>query len=248
MSTRVAPRLGKYTIAIGSVLLVVGILGIIFTIHLVGTKLTGWDLIPSFVVSGLGLGTVIAPLLNIILAGVPGKDAGSASGVLTTFQQLGGAIGVAVVGVVFFGLLSSRAPARSRDGHSAAAVAARGGERVPRRRRDAAIAHFTTCFKKQASSSDPSAPIPGCSTTGHADPVNAAFASAAQAALGRVFVTSVERILFFNVGFWSLTGILSMLLPRASTTAGSGSRARRLDMATSCQASRSGSSRGRARG
>ena len=111
MSTRVAPRLGKYTIAIGSVFLVVGILGIIFTIHLVGTKVTGWDLIPSFIVSGLGLGTVIAPLLNIILAGVPGKDAGSASGVLTTFQQLGGAIGVAVVGVVFFGLLSSRAPA-----------------------------------------------------------------------------------------------------------------------------------------
>ena len=41
-----------------------------------------------------------------------------------------------------------------------------------------------------------------------------AFASAAQVALGRVFVTSVERILFFNVGFWALTGILSMLLPR----------------------------------
>jgi hypothetical protein len=45
--------------------------------------------------------------------------------------------------------------------------------------------------------------------------VNAAFASAAQVALGRVFVTSVERILFFNVGFWTLTGLLSMLLPRA---------------------------------
>ncbi len=89
----------------------IGILGIMFTIHLVGTKLTGWDLIPILLVSGLGLGTVIAPLLNIILAGVPGRDAGSASGVLTTFQQLGGAIGVAVVGVVFFGLLSSRAPA-----------------------------------------------------------------------------------------------------------------------------------------
>ena len=64
--------------------------------------------------SGLGLGTVIAPLLNIILAGVPGRDAGSASGVLTTFQQLGGAIGVAIVGVVFFGLLSSRAASCGR--------------------------------------------------------------------------------------------------------------------------------------
>jgi hypothetical protein len=44
--------------------------------------------------------------------------------------------------------------------------------------------------------------------------VSAAFSTAAQQALGRDFVTSVERILFFNVGFWALTGLLSMLLPR----------------------------------
>src|SRR5579863_2463116 len=213
MSTRVAPRLGKYTIAIGSALLVIGILGVIGTLHLQGTKVTGWDLIPSFIVSGLGLGTVIAPLLNIILAGVPGRDAGSASGVLTTFQQLGGAIGVAVVGVVFFGLLSSRAPS------SLATVTPQlqsqlAAANVPAPAIQSAIATFTTCFEEQASSSDPSAPIPGCSTNG-TGPVAAAFAGAAQVALGRVFVTSVERILFFNVGFWFLTGLLSMLLPRA---------------------------------
>ena len=46
--------------------------------------------------------------------------------------------------------------------------------------------------------------------------------SAAQVALGRVFVTSVERILFFNVGFWFLTGVLSMLLPRAKPRAAPG--------------------------
>jgi EmrB/QacA subfamily drug resistance transporter len=217
MSTRVAPRLGKYTIAIGSVLLVVGMLGLILTLHLAGTGVTGWVLIPAFVVSGLGLGTVIAPLLNIILAGVPGKDAGSASGVLTTFQQLGGAIGVAVVGVVFFGLLSSRAPDAintvTPQLHTQLAAA-----NVSPPASDAAIAKFTVCFKKLASASDPTAPIPGCPTAGStssSNPVDAAFARAAQAALGRDFVTSVERILFFNVGFWALTGILSMLLPRA---------------------------------
>ena len=217
MSTRVAPRLGKYTIAIGSVLLVVGMLGLILTLHLAGTGVTGWVLIPAFVVSELGLGTVIAPLLNIILAGVPGKDAGSASGVLTTFQQLGGAIGVAVVGVVFFGLLSSRAPDAintvTPQLHAQLAAA-----NVSPPASDAAIAKFTVCFKKLASASDPTAPIPGCPTaasTSSSNPVDAAFATAAQAALGRDFVTSVERILFFNVGFWALTGILSMLLPRA---------------------------------
>jgi EmrB/QacA subfamily drug resistance transporter len=212
MSTRVAPRLGKYTIAIGSTLLVIGMLGVIGTLHLEGTKLTGWDLIPAFVVSGLGLGTVIAPLLNIILAGVPGRDAGSASGVLTTFQQLGGAIGVAVVGVVFFGLLSSRAP-EAINTVTPQLQAQLAAANLPQPAAQAAIAKFTTCFKEQASSSDPSAPIPGCTTTA-TGPTAAAFATAARTALGRDFVSSVERILFFNVGFWALTGLLSMLLPR----------------------------------
>jgi EmrB/QacA subfamily drug resistance transporter len=213
MSTRVAPRLGKWTIAIGSSLLVIGILGVILTLQIVGTSVTGWDLIPSFLISGLGLGTVIAPLLNIILAGVPGRDAGSASGVLTTFQQLGGAIGVAVVGVVFFGLLSSRAPV------AVATVTPQlqsqlASAQLPPPVADAAIAKFTTCFKELASSSDPTAPIPGCRFTSTNPAVSHAFSEAASIALSRDFVTSVERILFFNVGFWALTGLLSMLLPR----------------------------------
>ncbi len=216
MSTRVAPRLGKWTIAIGSVLLVVGILGIMLTLHLAGTSVTGWDLIPSFLVSGLGLGTVIAPLLNIILAGVPGRDAGSASGVLTTFQQLGGAIGVAVVGVVFFGLLSSRATTAiaTVTPQLQSQLAAAG---VPAPQSQAEIATFTRCFKALAASSDPTQPIPGCpaaSTAPTTNPVTNAFNSAASVALGRTFVSSVERILLFNVGFWALTGILSMFLPR----------------------------------
>ena len=214
MSTRVAPRLGKWTIAIGSSLLVIGMLGLILTLHLRGTNVTSYDLIPTFVISGLGLGTVIAPLLNIILAGVPGRDAGSASGVLTTFQQLGGAIGVAVVGVVFFGLLSSRAPtavATITPQLQAQLAAAH----VPPAQANAEIATFTQCFKEQAASSDPSQPIPGCQMPSTApSQVSAAFSTAAQQALGRDFVTSVERILFFNVGFWALTGLLSMLLPR----------------------------------
>ncbi|MGH7722294.1 MAG: MFS transporter [Candidatus Dormibacteria bacterium] len=216
MSSRFAPRLGKWTIAIGSTLLTIGVLGVIGTLHLEGANLNGWELIPSFLVSGLGLGTVIAPLLTIILAGVPGRDAGSASGVLTTFQQLGGAIGVAVVGVVFFGLLSSRATDAlatvTPQLHSQLAAA-----QLPPSRADAAISSFSVCFKERASSSDPTAPIRGCpsaGTTTASNPVSSAFAKAARLALARDFVTTVERILFFDVGFWALTGVLSMLLPR----------------------------------
>ena len=218
MSTRVAPRLGKWTIAIGAALLVAGMLGVMLTLHLRGTSVSSWDLIPAFLISGLGLGTVIAPLLNIILAGVPGRDAGSASGVLTTFQQLGGAVGVAIVGVVFFSLLSGRAA--TAVGTVTPQVRAQlAAANLPPAQVEGTVSTFTRCFKAEASSSDPTQPIAGCpsvSSSPHSSPtpVPSILANAAHTALGRDFVTSVERILFFNVGFWTLTGILSMFLPR----------------------------------
>ena len=217
LSVRVAPKLGRYTIAIGSLIGVAGMVGIIITLYAAGTGVNSWELIPTFVVSGLGLGTVLAPLLTVILSGVPPRDAGSASGVLTTFQQLGGAIGVAVVGVVFFGLLSSHATT-SVAGVTPALRAQLTALQLPPAQVDQSIATFTRCFQEQAKSSDPTQPAAGCPNTtaapATANPVSAAFASAAKQALAETFVTSERLILFFNIGFWTLTALFSLGLPR----------------------------------
>jgi predicted MFS family arabinose efflux permease len=53
----------------------------------------------------MGLG--IAPLATIIMSTMRPEQAGAASGALSTFQNVGNAIGVAVIGVVFFGALHS---------------------------------------------------------------------------------------------------------------------------------------------
>ena len=45
------------------------------------------------------------PLINLVLRSVATDDAGSASGALVTAQQVGNALGVALVGAVFFGRL-----------------------------------------------------------------------------------------------------------------------------------------------
>ena len=213
LSVRLAPRFGKWTIVLGGALLTLGVTGIILTLQVRGTAVSTYDLIPSFLVAGLGMGSVVAPLLNIILAGVPGRDAGSASGVLTTFQQLGGAVGVAIVGVVFFGLLSSRA------GTAAAAVTPRlrgqlvsAGLPVPAA--TTAVGTFVSCFEGQLSSSDPTQPAPGCSRRSAPPPVGRAFASAGQAAAAEDFVSSVQRTLLFNVALWSLVTVLAVFLPR----------------------------------
>jgi EmrB/QacA subfamily drug resistance transporter len=54
-----------------------------------------WDLFPGFVVSGLGLALVFIPVSIGALTGVRPTDAGIASGLISTSQQIGGAIGVA---------------------------------------------------------------------------------------------------------------------------------------------------------
>jgi hypothetical protein len=51
------------------------------------------------------MGMVAPTLIDVALAGVRDRDAGSASGVINASLQLGGAIGVAAIGVIFFGLL-----------------------------------------------------------------------------------------------------------------------------------------------
>ena len=53
------------------------------------------DLFPGFVVSGLGLALVFIPMSIGALTGVRPADAGIASGLINTSQQIGGAIGVA---------------------------------------------------------------------------------------------------------------------------------------------------------
>ncbi len=57
--------------------------------------------IPLFL-GGFGLGTAISPLFNTVLGQVKDSDTGSASGALQSFQQLGGALGLAVMGQLFF--------------------------------------------------------------------------------------------------------------------------------------------------
>jgi predicted MFS family arabinose efflux permease len=66
-----------------------------------------WALALPLLLCGLGLGLTAPSLVDLVLAGVPAKDAGAASGVLTTVGQVGNAAGVAALGAVFFGALQT---------------------------------------------------------------------------------------------------------------------------------------------
>lgn len=59
-------------------------------------------MLPLLFVQGLGLGVVMAPLVNAILEGLPPQHAGVAAGVVAMVQQGANAVGVALIGLVFY--------------------------------------------------------------------------------------------------------------------------------------------------
>jgi EmrB/QacA subfamily drug resistance transporter len=61
------------------------------------------DLLPGFLLIGLGLGFSFVPISIAALAGVADAEAGLASGLINTSQQIGGALGIAVLSAIATG-------------------------------------------------------------------------------------------------------------------------------------------------
>jgi EmrB/QacA subfamily drug resistance transporter len=101
-----AQKAGRRILAGGAVLMVAGIGGVALAAPHVGLNGSPWPIVPGLVVAGAGLALLVVPLVNVVLAAVPAEVAGGASGLFSTAQQLGGALGVALLGSVFFGYLN----------------------------------------------------------------------------------------------------------------------------------------------
>ncbi|MGW6917303.1 MFS transporter [Kitasatospora sp. NPDC054939] len=116
-------RYGRSVLQAGMVVAALGTLGLWASIAHWSSGLSSWVLIPALVVTGFGLGLIMAPFFDIALAGVEESESGSASGVLNAVQQLGGSIGVAVLGTAYFGWAASDG-ARSAAGWTLGLTAA----------------------------------------------------------------------------------------------------------------------------
>ncbi|GIH78666.1 MFS transporter [Planobispora longispora] len=102
-------RFGRKVLQGGVLVMTLGTLGVLLTVSLAGTAVTPWQFVPALLVTGVGMGLLMAPFFDIVLAGVDQQETGSASGTLTAVQQLGGAFGVALLGTVFFDRLAAQA-------------------------------------------------------------------------------------------------------------------------------------------
>ncbi|HEV2639870.1 MAG TPA: MFS transporter [Actinocrinis sp.] len=92
------PRFGpRVVITIGMVL---GCLSMAYLSRLTVTSSYASAVLPALMVMGLAMGMVMAPSMNTATAGVQPRDAGVASALVSTMQQVGGSIGTAVLSTV----------------------------------------------------------------------------------------------------------------------------------------------------
>jgi EmrB/QacA subfamily drug resistance transporter len=87
------------------------------------------SVLPGFVIAALGVGPVFVTATTTTLANVPAAESGVASGVVNTFHELGGSIGVAVVSTIAAASLSSAGTpdiGGFTDAYLASAIAAAG--------------------------------------------------------------------------------------------------------------------------
>ncbi|MBL7257401.1 MFS transporter [Paractinoplanes lichenicola] len=162
-------RFGRKLLLTGTGVMMAGTAGFMLTVWQAGSAITPWRLAPALVLIGAGMGLAMAPFFNIVLAGVDDEETGSASGALTSVQQLGGAFGIAVLGTIFFALLPGQVASHVDD--SAAelrAVLTTAG--VPVDRQPEAGLGLRDCLRDRVAEDDPDVTPPSCQASPAAQP------------------------------------------------------------------------------
>ena len=105
---KLVPRFGRKVLQTGALTMAAGLLLYIWAAGRYGLEIQPWQMALPLVVMGLGMGLIVAPLTDAVLSDVPREHSGSASGLISTTQQMGTALGLGLVSVVFFGVVDDR--------------------------------------------------------------------------------------------------------------------------------------------
>jgi EmrB/QacA subfamily drug resistance transporter len=111
----IAPVAGKLSDRVGSRWLMGAGMSILGVSHLLYQRIglhTGfWSLLPQLVLGGIGMALTMSPMTSAAMASVPVDKAGVGSGVLNSFRQVGGSLGIALMGAI---LLNYQHPTASK--------------------------------------------------------------------------------------------------------------------------------------
>ena len=223
LSARLGATLGRNILTLGTLLLIVGLTGTLLILNATALNYQGYELIPALVISGLGFGCIAAPLQSVILSRVNPVFAGSASGVLATVQQVGSALGVAIIGVLLFGHLASGADAAVTNVRPRLETALR-DLRVPAPVTESIGIGFAVCARDRFNQSDLNAVPASCQPDGSlpaalAQPIGVALSAAATEVRRENFLSAILYTLRFQLAAYVLCFLLVFLLPHATQQA-----------------------------
>jgi EmrB/QacA subfamily drug resistance transporter len=227
-SQKIIPKLGRYTMTLGTVIMATG-LGIVYWfINQHGLDTTPWEFIPGLLIIGAGMALIMSPMFSVVLSDVDPKHAGSASGVMSAVQQLGGAIGTALIGVFFFGHLSANAPA-SFDSVQPQIKDTLSSMNIPAPQQTVIIESAKTCFVDSNHQKDTSVTPESCKKLTQPSQQSSQLSPEAQAAQQKVgtaitdgvkkanadnFIDSFRVATIFEAAILAIVFGLSFLLPR----------------------------------
>jgi hypothetical protein len=147
-------KLGRRLLQLGTLIMLVAAAGFAATVGLAGAGINPWQMSPSLLLLGTGMGMAMAPFFTIVLAGVDDHETGSASGALTSVQQLGGAFGIAVLGTIFFALLPG-AVTHHVDTSASELRTVLTATGVPAQAQPAVVSGLRSCLGDRVSENDP---------------------------------------------------------------------------------------------
>ena len=117
IASRTLPRFGPRALATGGFTLAV--LGMLWLTQLQADSSYAVHVVPAMLLISLGMGHVFVPLSSTALLGVPNHDAGAASALVNTMQQVGGSLGIA-----FLNTIATNATTSYADSHGGVSAAA----------------------------------------------------------------------------------------------------------------------------
>ncbi|MEV0058645.1 MFS transporter [Nocardia sp. NPDC050718] len=211
-----AARFGRRVLIIGALINAAGfgIYGAMAVRY--GSEFASWQMVLPLIVTGAGFGMVVAPTIDLLLGQVPLREAGSASGLLNTGQQLGTALGVALVGVLFFTVLdhdSDRGVAEVTP-QIRAELAADG---VPVSAQDQIVAGFGACVGARSAQADPTVVPDSClppTNLPGGDEVSRLLADAGAEANAVNFAETFRYTLYYGMGILLLVCLGFFALPK----------------------------------
>jgi EmrB/QacA subfamily drug resistance transporter len=214
LAPKVIPKLGRYAMTVGTVVMSAGLALIAVVIAHSGVHTSPWAIAPCLLLVGVGMGLVMSPIFAVVLNDVDHNHAGSASGVLNAVQQVGGAIGVAVIGVIFFGQLTSYA-AQSVDHVTPKLQSDLTSAHVPALAQEQIVHGLKTCYHDRVNEKDTSVTPASCRQSGPADTiVSSRITDAAKDANATNFAHAFRIGVIYMIGLLAVVFLLSFTLPR----------------------------------